>query len=603
MMFKKLELETSPASLFEAVEDFYNAEETLPATPSIWEDESDFSRENCGHLGDHSHTRSRRDLLSRISGENRTDHLLDSCQRIADRISATLGWFNPSDVVGKHGPGAVSKLPDTKYKYHFARWSQQLEALFPLDVFARANLSMVEDAEAEYPVTFEAEASRLCSVPKTALGPRLIAAEPLSNQWIQQGVARYLCRRVKRSLLGQVISFDDQTLSGDFALEASATGRHATVDLKSASDKLSCYAVQRLFRANISLLGMMKACRTIFMTSDLDPRKPNLLRLKKFATMGSALTFPIQSVVFAMISLGVGSFRNPHLSLRSLCKDVRVFGDDIIVPVDWVDDLTAVLTALRLEVSTTKTFATGNFREACGVDAFRGVNVTPARISSLKRLALTPSETMALIDTANNFHMKGMWRVSEFLIRTVPQIQNVPVVDVLGGASGLFTFNFNKGGRYDGQSDTTNRLTCRPSEGDHTRKYPRYAYVLSGQGTSKVRLRVNYDLQRYEVLVSTPFAKEKPGTLWPDGPSRMLEYLSSSFTRPAADFPSDGSEDVLGGVFSALRGKGDRIRHLESKRSIGGRLSSRPSRLERDGRRWVNQRRWESLSQFITAAG
>lgn len=598
MCFKKLDMETSSGALFETVKDFFDAETTLPATPSFWDESTPAKREDLGHLSDLGSRGADRDLFSRISGQSRADLLLESVQRTADRLSASLGWFSPSEVVGRHGPGAVSELPSTKYKYHFARWSPNLEPLFPYDSFAVANLSLVEDSLAEYNVPLSEECSRLCAVPKTALGPRLIAVEPTSHQWIQQGISRYLIRRVHdHKILSHSIDFFDQRKSRIAALKASASGLSATVDLKSASDLLSCYVVQRLFRGNLPLLEMFRACRTRFMINPLDPHRDTHVRLRKYATMGSALTFPLQSIAFTMVALGVGSFLNPRSPLDRLCKEVRVFGDDIIVPSHWVPDLTAVLTAMRLEVSKTKTFSVGNFREACGMDAFRGEDVTPPRLEHLKRLTLNSPELAAMMDASNNFYLKGLWHTAAWLVKTVPQLYDIPVVSIFGEASGLLTVNrpqeesTNENNRY---VDCAASRSC-DREAPVYRNLPRRILYQSGKGTSSAKLRYNGNLQRFEIRVPVVHNAQARTPEWPDGPSHLLEFFTN---KRVETNPSMGSDQhaSLGKVQDVVR-HGDKFSHLSLFRSKLGRLSDRPR--DSGGSRTSINPRWEPLDKLL----
>jgi hypothetical protein len=67
--------------------------------------------------------------------------------------------------------------------------------------------------------------------------------------------------------------------------------------------------------------------------------------LKKFASQGTAVTFPVMSLVMLFISLGVSlegkvSWRN----IRKLRNKVRVFGDDIIIPNAGYAQLCRVMT-------------------------------------------------------------------------------------------------------------------------------------------------------------------------------------------------------------------------------------------------------------------
>jgi hypothetical protein len=117
------------------------------------------------------------------------------------------------------------------------------------------------------------------------------------------------------------------------------------------------------------------------MMNEVDVKMPKIVELNKFATMGSALTFPVQSVVFFVLTAAAVVYsrglRPTDWALA--CGSVQVYGDDIVVPVDALDSLRALLSAVGLKVNVSKTFSGRNFREACGIEAFRGYDCTPAK--------------------------------------------------------------------------------------------------------------------------------------------------------------------------------------------------------------------------------
>jgi hypothetical protein len=366
--------------------------------------------------------------------------LLETVQRAADRIASSFGLVHPEDLIPRHGPGVVSDRKGTYDKYGFSYWSDSLQDLFPYDMFGLLNVSegLADSYPTEYPV-FRDWHSRLISVPKTQKGPRLIAAEPQANQWIQQSISRWIRWKSRDTLVGNMVDFFDQEPSRVAALEASRTGLRSTIDLKSASDRLTCWLIQRIFRSNPNLLEMFRACRTKYMQNSLDKKFPSLIKLRKFATQGSALTFPIQSIVFSTLALGVGKYLNPERSWVDLSRLVRVFGDDIVVPSTWVPSLVSLLEALWLKVNPVKTHSKGNFRESCGMDAWKGYDVTPAYVKSLQVRALDARLLQGAIDTQNHFYLKGLWCTASHLIRTVPQVRKFPVVSSEARVPGLVT--------------------------------------------------------------------------------------------------------------------------------------------------------------------
>ncbi len=322
--------------------------------------------------------------------------------------SASRRAFRP-----KHGPGAVYDRSREFVKYDLARWTRRLEVMFPYDWFASTSLSVPEY------VKYEEFPSRLLAVPKTQKAPRLIAAEPTAHQWIQGGIESWLRSRLSRTFLQGSITLEDQSLSQAAALEASKTGTHATVDLSSASDRLSTRLVEYVFQANRPLLDALSASRT----RCVEMPSGELMLLRKFATMGSACTFPVQTIVFALLStwavmLARGEGKVTSRTLRSYASQVRVFGDDIILPVDGYPVLRSLLATLGLKVNESKSFANGKFREACGMDAHDGVDVTPAYLRAFYSPA--PALLASVVEASNNFFRKGFWRAAAYVESMIP---------------------------------------------------------------------------------------------------------------------------------------------------------------------------------------
>jgi hypothetical protein len=88
----------------------------------------------------------------------------------------------------------------------------------------------------------------------------------------------------------------------------------------------------------------------------------------KFASMGNGMTFSLETLVFWAACKAVGS-RKPI-----------VYGDDIIVETDLADDLVALLAFLGFTVNGEKSYFEGPFRESCGVNFYKGIDITPVYI-------------------------------------------------------------------------------------------------------------------------------------------------------------------------------------------------------------------------------
>lgn len=425
--FKKYRLQCPPAAVYSTVKEYYDVDGALPPASQEWDtDGSDLravrGRSLLDRLAPH------RGLFSRELFSGDDSRLLSITQTMGDRISSMLGEYLPQHARFRHGPGAVSDLKTGRgYKYLFPGWGPRLQHVFPAAEFAFANLSFAGTTEVRSigGIPLVEDASVLLAVPKSQKAPRLIAKEPTCHQWCQQSVRSFLSDSIRSSFLSHSIDFTRQDLSGELALAASSSKRHATVDLSSASDRVSCWLVERLFRANFSVLAAFIASRTRFITTEIDVKAPKVYRLRKFASMGSALTFPVQSLVFYILCISAGAAHEDmdmrHTSsneLAELGRQVRVYGDDLIVPVAWMPALEKIMDLLYLKINRSKTFSKGNFRESCGTDAYNGVNVSPGQV--LQVFSESRLGTLqGVVDSSNNLFQKGFFRTSNYLLSPI----------------------------------------------------------------------------------------------------------------------------------------------------------------------------------------
>jgi len=415
--FKKLEVPVSPSKLKKTLKEFFDVEEHLPRSHvDTWDSDVPVWQDRIGHPL-HGISSSRGNQLNLLDvGSWSYDHRVPwwSLRLLCRRVISEIGDCNPWDLIPRHGPGAVSEA-GKGFKWAFPNWPRKLEAIFPYDWHVTGDFD-----SRERPPDRE-ESSRLIAVPKTFKGPRLICAEPTAHQYIQQGIWNWLDDRIRATTLGACIDFASQEESQKMALLASHSGLLATLDLSAASDRLSTRLVEYIFQGS-NLLDMFHACRTRSVKQTLDMKLPKLHILRKFATMGSALTFPVQTIVFAILScwalrLAEGRW-DDWSNWKSDFGRIRVFGDDIIVPTHAYGITKLVLHECGLLVNSNKSFGGSHFRESCGMDAFNGVDVTPAR----HRLPYdgSASSTAALVEYSNNLYKKGMWNASDKAFGLIP---------------------------------------------------------------------------------------------------------------------------------------------------------------------------------------
>ena len=311
--------------------------------------------------------------------------------RFFDSMERTV--YETQKLTGaKHGPGAVAERLTSNGKWTHRVWTERLEQWFPAMYHLSTSYRELHDVDwlppgREHP-------ARVCVVPKTAKSPRIICAEPVYNQFIQQGLANLFGAWMDRH---PQVSNRDQVPNQDLARAGSLDGSYATIDLSEASDRVSLTMVKKLLRRWPNLLGSVLACRS--MTSVLPDGQ--IVQLRKFASMGSALTFPIETLVFATIAeMAVKLSQAPEQKPHGL--PFRVYGDDIVIHSYAANELISLLDRYGLVVNRAKTFCEGNFRESCGGDFFFGADVAPVRLK--KRIPLTRSnvdEIVALVAFRN----------------------------------------------------------------------------------------------------------------------------------------------------------------------------------------------------------
>lgn len=330
--------------------------------------------------------------------------LVESMRKDASRVFCSL---NLTTIDPNHGPGVVSTREKGPEKYVFRRISARLEAIYPYTEYNVFNINdpMVSLSSCNQLVT-TLPSARVILVPKDSRGPRLISCEPLENQWIQQGIKDKLVKLLEthRETCGHV-NFTDQTINRNLALLGSVDGTYCTLDLKDASDRVSVELVKRVFPS--VMVDALMACRTDS-TQLPDGR---VLTLAKFAPMGSALCFPIlASLVWLALTSG-----------RDACsrKTTYVYGDDIIVQRTDVPRAIKRLEAVGLLVNRHKSCTSGFFRESCGMDAYKGIPVTPFRLRKVWHHRPRPETIVSYIEKSNAAYHRGYHCLANFLARLV----------------------------------------------------------------------------------------------------------------------------------------------------------------------------------------
>lgn len=410
LTYKKVELECSPNRKALALENFVAIEHSFEMFSLPREDHEDFLR------------------VSSVLWDNML------CDLRIDSLSP------------RHGPGATADYRSGNQKYNWRIWHERLEPYFPIigngySISVDGN-RMLEDVS--FVSSSQEQPVRVTLVPKTLKGPRIIAIEPCCMQYTQQGIRSSLYEIIESNwITSGSVNFTDQSINQALALSSSITGQLVTIDLSDASDRVPRWLALEMFNSNPDLRDAIDACRS---THAMLPNGTVIGPLKKFASMGSALCFPIEAMYFYTICI-VALFRVTNLpvtfrNLAMLAREVHIYGDDIIVPRVYADTILDHLRKYNCKVNSNKTFVTGKFRESCGVDAYDGMDVTPTYIRHLHpKNRRQASRIISWVSSANAFYKRGYWNTAQYMFSYIERILgSLPYVSEDSEALGRYSY-------------------------------------------------------------------------------------------------------------------------------------------------------------------
>lgn len=358
------------------------------------------------------------------------------------------------DITPKHGPGSVSTGEVGPEKLAFSRRYLQSEWYYPVGEYFFVSENMRRDIAhwISRMKPMDRATAKVVLVPKDSRGPRLISCEPLEIQWLQQGLHHLMVEATERHPLTRGhVNFTCQDINRAIALRSSKghqpsyrvswavnrlgngwwvrhdspkidsfshrvpAGEWVTLDMKDASDRVSLRLVDELF-ALTPLRGPLKATRSAY------TRLPSgkVIKLHKFAPMGSAVCFPVEALCFWSIMVAALVHVN-KISYEKACGRVYVYGDDLIVHREDYPVVIQYLSYAGLKTNVLKCCVSGFFRESCGCDAFNGVDVTPLRLRKTwgHRGATNGEELVSWVSLAERLREKGYWWACDYVFRLV----------------------------------------------------------------------------------------------------------------------------------------------------------------------------------------
>lgn len=270
---------------------------------------------------------------------------------------------SPWDIRGHHASGATADRYNNAQKREVRRFIPSLMKTYDPRYFFNSEAHAIAWTSHYATVTAEPSA-RLAFVPKDSRGPRVICMEPHERMFIQKGLQTLLYDYIEQcSPARGYINFSNQDINRSLAYKGSIDGSYATIDLKDASDLVSWELIRLLLPPD--WYRALRATRS----ECVELPDGRVITINKYASMGSALCFPIEAMLFWVIA-------------RSVAPEVYVYGDDIIVHQLYAEQVIKALESYGLIVNKDKTLLTGRFRESCGSEFFNGRDISYSKVKS-----------------------------------------------------------------------------------------------------------------------------------------------------------------------------------------------------------------------------
>jgi len=307
-------------------------------------------------------------------------------QKIARILGSPPSW---ADLQLRHGPGATvrTKKSEASWQRKFAAGISCSPELFysghlpsvlreiPHWTAAFSSPYICDEGWLCESVPVEVSSGRLQFVPKSAKSLRAIVVEPGLNVFVQQGLLQWIERRLYRA----GINLRDQSINKDRARVGSIDGSVATIDLSSASDTVSMELVRFLLPPEwFDILSSTRTGAVMY--------GGTLMTLEKFSSMGNSYTFPLESLIFWALCTTIDT-------------STTVYGDDIVCKSEHCAGIVELLSLCGFSVNLEKSFWDGPFRESCGGDYLKGIDIRP-----YYQKHLVSGQTLFLL---HNFYMRN----------------------------------------------------------------------------------------------------------------------------------------------------------------------------------------------------
>lgn len=204
------------------------------------------------------------------------------------------------------------------------------------------------------------ECLQYACVPKSFKAHRGMMPNTLAGTFYSSGLGKMFEVRLKRRRLN---IRKLQEIHKRLVRRASKTRKLVTADLSSASDSITLVLLRWILPAKWYRAVVHGRSRYV----QIDDEQ---IYLSSIVTMGLGVTFPLQTLIFYCLLKAIGELLGGN-------HFVSVYGDDLIYSSHMHKYVAEIFPKLHLTLNEDKTYVQDHFRESCGGDYYRGVDVRP----------------------------------------------------------------------------------------------------------------------------------------------------------------------------------------------------------------------------------
>lgn len=333
---------------------------------------------------------------------------------------------------------------------------------------------------------------RTTNVPKAWDKLRPITPDTTIGSYYSSGLGRVLQDRLKdirlseKGLRGTQSKYrlDIRKLQEKhkrYAKDASVDLRYVTADLSEASNSFGADLINMLVpRKWYNVLKFGRVTHT--MVGD------KLVLQTSFMAMGIGFTFTLQTLLFWALLKAIQILTETH-------GRISVYGDDLIYPKGMHKVVEKLFPEMRLLLNADKTFCEHAFRESCGGDFYRGVDVRPCQpegIGAMLYKAPFLSQVYKLLNTLNSrWDLDALPKTKDFLFAQIvalgepifqvpmdmPETSGFKVKEIIFSHPQPFSIPFYRKENAKGQAVNRWEFQClRSMSRDRVVKYEQFYY-------------------------------------------------------------------------------------------------------------------------------